>query len=549
MQRSALSVARELWSLAGAALAKVRYLRRPNPYRAFRCLPDYIQLQQARPAASGARVLLLPIRVSSVSNMVEGLIGAGLVLDGNSVFALMDGGSLRYSENANFGKSWVTANALSVFEQGQFCATFNVTPMWLYDQLDHAELNRCRRLISSLTLDRLLEFEFLSARVGYHARFSVMRYLRQETVEIEENIGLLRQFVMTGIMTAMAVQKVIADQRITHALISHGIYSTWGSALDVLRNHGVVVSVWGRGYVKGNIIFGRNQSYLVEGIEETTEEVRLAVGDDARVISEAKAYIADKTDPVRSGDVERYYDGRADRPSDFSAEGYTAVVGVFPNIPWDGAIFAGSEYTPTLRVFACRIVAAAERFPKLLFVVRCHPAETHRSGNASRETFSSFFRSNLPPNLRIIPSEASVTSYQIAQHASAAIVFGTTMGLELALRGVPVIQTGRHYLSNKNVVFEVSSDEELDVLLDTAMTKELKMSPDMVRSADIFAAYHIKLSHVEDDMMTNERYAFSGYRIASVTELAGDARPSCSAIKNFVLGRTDKCLNPYVKQV
>lgn len=542
-----MSVFRHFWNTTGFLLAFGRYYRRPNPYKAFRRLPGYRELQQATPTASGKRVLLLPIRVSSVSNMVEGLIGAGLVLDGNSVFALMDGGTFRYSENANVGKSWLTANALSVFEQGQFCETFNITPKWLSDELDREEIERCSRLISKMPLGQLLDFQYLGARVGHHARFSVMRYLRQETVEIAANLSLFRHFVMTGILTAMAVNNVVRDQRITHALLSHGIYSTWGSALDVLRNLGVVVSVWGRGYVKGDIILGRNQSYLAEGISETAAEIRLLVGNNENLIAEAKAYIADKTDPNRSGDVERYYDGRADQPVELDADGYAGVVGVFPNIPWDGAIFAGSDYTPTLRAFAARIVAAAERFPRHLFLVRCHPAETHRSGNASRETFASFFGAGRPTNIRLIPAESSLTSYQVAQHSSVAIVFGTTMGLELALRGVPVVQTGRHYLSNKNVVYEVSSDAELDTLLNATVTHELKMSPDMIRSTDIFAAYHITLSHVHDDMMSNERYAFSGYKIASVTELAGDMKPSCSAIKNFVLGRTNKCLNPYAK--
>ena len=533
-------------------MAPVRYARRPNPYAHFNRLPDADIVRNAQPSSQGKRILLLPIRVSPTSNLLEGVIGAGLKLDGHFVCALLDGGTLPYSENRSFGKSWAAANALSVFEQRKFCQTFAIQPCYYDDQIDHARLASLIRQIKALPYDALAAFQYNGVAVGQHARFGLVRYLKQETVDLPENTRLLQQFLITALKTALAVEAVIRQKQITHAFMSHGIYSTWGTALDVLVAAGVEVSVWGRGYVGGSPIFGRNQSYLLEAINETHADVeRLSAPysiDDAFL----DEYFTAKEQPGSGVDAEAYYDTRDPHvPKTIGTlrDGYDGLVSVFPNIPWDGTMFAASDYTPSLRSFAATVIRAAHQFPRLRFVVRCHPAERHRFGNNSRETFASFFtaQDRKTANLIILEADAAISSYDLLPVTDAALVFGTTMGLELAFREIPVIQTGRFHLSGKGVVFEVTSDQDLWKLLENVQNSTLSFTDEMRRNIRHYAHFHIRLCHVQDDMIKVNRFSFERYLFDRAAMLGGDRLKSCSAIKRYILGETEKCLNPYAE--
>lgn len=541
------------WRLLGQALSLVRYRRYANPYAAFEALPDANIVRMATAKEQEPRVLLLPIRVASTSNLLEGVIGAGLKLDGCSVFALLDGGALRYSENNTFGKSWTVANALSVYEQNRFCEAFGIEACYFDDLIDHRQLARLRQAIADLSYDQLVAFEYRGIAIGSHARAGVIRYLRQEAVDMPENTDILRAFVLTGLTTALAVEAVVRDKRITHAFLSHGIYSTWGVATCMLILEGVVVSVWGRGYVGGNFVLGRNRSYLLEGITETIEEIRQWVSERG-VAKSLDAYFEAKATPGAKVDLESYYENSTTAASEKRSrvekltQGYKGTVCIFSNIPWDGTVFGASSYTPTLRNFAEKVVLAARQNPDLRFIARCHPAEIRPSGYNSRGTFSSFFseddRRNV--NLTIIEPDSEISSYDLFPFCDAAMVFGTTLAMELAYRGIPVLQTGYSTLSNKGSVFEVTSDSMLQELLAQVRDGTLHMPPAMRENAALYSLYHVELCHVPDDMLQIENYYFTNYKFARAEMLAGTALRSCNEIKRLVRGEIEKCLNPYV---
>jgi hypothetical protein len=524
-----------------------------NPYEAFRRLEDH-DTPVAEAGQQRESVLVLPIRVAPTSNLLEGLIGAGLKLDGYRVFALLDGGSLRYSENSSLGKSWIVANALSCYEQAEFCDAFGLEACYFDDLLDRRRLREIGDTLRASTFAELVAYEFEGVRIGFHAKSALMRYLRQETVELDENVGLMREFVTTGLKTALVVSEFLKRHPVRYAFLSHGIYATWGVATDVLVRAGVTVSVWGRGYVSGNFILARNKSYLLDGIAESMEDIDRSLEGRADQQERASAYFAAKANPKSQATLVSYYDERHEGAAKVTnsasqfRDGYDALVGVFPNIPWDGSIFCASEYTPTLRAFAEKIQMAAEAFPTVRFVIRCHPAEIGRASTSSRESFASFFQpSSLArlPNILVLEPLSTVSSYALFPQCDAALVFGTSMALELAVRGIPVIQTGLYDLSNKGIVFQVESDKELLHCLAEVRHDSFSMSADMKAKAARYADYHVNLRHVQDDMMTIRNYAFVDYKFSSRNMLGRDRLKSCAAIKAFVLGETNRCINPY----
>lgn len=93
----------------------------------------------------------------------------------------------------------------------------------------------------------------------------------------------------------------------------------------------------------------------------------------------------------------------------------------------------------TLRFFAAH--------PEVQLVVRVHPGESMLApGGTSMLEVVQRTLPDLPEHIKVVPPEADVNSYDLMALASLGLVYTTTLGLEMAMDGIPVIVAGRaHY--------------------------------------------------------------------------------------------------------
>jgi hypothetical protein len=94
----------------------------------------------------------------------------------------------------------------------------------------------------------------------------------------------------------------------------------------------------------------------------------------------------------------------------------------------------------------------------------------------------------LPTNVRLIPPESDLSSYTLAEISQAALIYGTKMGLEIALRGIPVVVAGETLSRNKGFTYDISSAAEYFELLSRIETLP-RNSPEMIERARRYAYY------------------------------------------------------------
>ena len=113
-------------------------------------------------------------------------------------------------------------------------------------------------------------------------------------------------------------------------------------------------------------------------------------------------------------------------------------------------------------------------WPEAQLVIRIHPAEAWLPLQITRGPLLSYLqeqRPNLPPNVRIIPPNSSVSSYDLAAVTSVGLVYASTIGLELAAMGKPVVVAGQVHYAGKGFTFDVPTREAYSGLLHTALNE------------------------------------------------------------------------------
>jgi hypothetical protein len=128
---------------------------------------------------------------------------------------------------------------------------------------------------------------------------------------------------------------------------------------------------------------------------------------------------------------------------------------------------------------------------EVTLVIRIHPAEV-KGGVPSKQPMLNEIQKKypkLPINVKIIPPSSDLSSYTVASVAKANIIYGTKMGLEIALMKSPLIIAGETFSRNKGYGYDVTSRiKYIDILNDIE---------DFVQNVDVNHCYNEALKYAD----------------------------------------------------
>ena len=144
----------------------------------------------------------------------------------------------------------------------------------------------------------------------------------------------------------------------------------------------------------------------------------------------------------------------------------------------------GDWLAETLRFFAAH--------PQVQLVVRVHPGESMLApGGTSMLDIVKRTLPDLPSHIKVVPPEADVNSYDVMEMASLGLVYTTTLGLEMAMDGIPVVVAGQVHYRGRGFTLDPTTWEAYFGLLERAVQEPqaLRLSPEQVERAQRYA-YH-----------------------------------------------------------
>lgn len=177
-------------------------------------------------------------------------------------------------------------------------------------------------------------------------------------------------------------------------------------------------------------------------------------------------------------------------------------------------------------------------------VIKVHP---NLGGNiyigkaASELSFYERMQPTLPANVRMIFPHESVSAYALADRANVVLTFGSTIGMEMAMLGKPVLLASRAIYEDASHVLKVDSPSSLSALLE----KCLQARPSRETQREAFRLAHRYFStelpfpavtvHDLFDVAVDITYRKSGM---------WDRDPSLERIRGFLLQETDLYASP-----
>ncbi|MGI6250570.1 MAG: hypothetical protein ACOYKD_04320 [Anaerolineaceae bacterium] len=123
------------------------------------------------------------------------------------------------------------------------------------------------------------------------------------------------------------------------------------------------------------------------------------------------------------------------------------------NVLGDSLTLGREKISPTMADWIVRTIEWFTSNPKVQLVVRIHPGELLTHGTSMSEVIAAAFPI-LPENIHILQPGDKVNTYDLIEIADFGLVYTTTVGLEMAMDGIPVIVAGKTHYATRGFTFD-----------------------------------------------------------------------------------------------
>jgi hypothetical protein len=145
------------------------------------------------------------------------------------------------------------------------------------------------------------------------------------------------------------------------------------------------------------------------------------------------------------------------------------IVLLATNVIGDSLTLGRQVFSDSMTEWLEKTVSYFAEHPEVQLVVRIHPGELITKGPSVADVVERVLP-NLPENIRLVPADAKVNTYDIVEIADLGLVYTTTVGMEMAMSGVPVVVVGNTHYRNKGFTFDPPSWDDYFELLTSILS-------------------------------------------------------------------------------
>jgi len=422
----------------------------------------------------GPRILIFTIRNWNTHVIYDALIGHALRRRGASVEFLSCGGPLPICE--------ISPHTIAPPMPCHVCAPYITEVLSMLKLPFHqvhelttaAERDEIRRRVMALDADVLENCEFEDLVLGELVRPSVQWFLLSGSPRFDREMeDVYRRFLISGATMARATARLLDRSKPDKIYLLNGIFAIERIAIELARRRDIPFVTHEGGFLPDSQVFSSNgfaPHHQLDSVWPSYAEKPLVQEEAFRL----DTYLAQRERGQR--DVSRYYPS-IERDQDtlvrrLDLDRERPIVSLFTNVDWDTACFAARAAFDHMEHWLSHVLSVLSSRPEWQLVVRIHPAEVRLPFLEPREnamTMITRHLPSLPSNVRVVPPESDLSTYALMDISRAALVYTSTTGLEMILRGKPAVVAGRSYYSGKGFSYDARSVEEFDELLEHAV--------------------------------------------------------------------------------
>ena len=139
---------------------------------------------------------------------------------------------------------------------------------------------------------------------------------------------------------------------------------------------------------------------------------------------------------------------------------------IFAHILWDATFFYGESLFDDYAKWLVETVKAACHNDAVNWVVKLHPVNVWRreadsfKGELAEEVVLNENIGKLPDHVKLLPAETEINTYSLFKTADYCVTVRGTIGIEMALFGIPVFTAGTSHYSGRGFTIDSSTPEE-----------------------------------------------------------------------------------------
>lgn len=147
------------------------------------------------------------------------------------------------------------------------------------------------------------------------------------------------------------------------------------------------------------------------------------------------------------------------------------IVLLAANVIGDSLTLGRQVFTESMTEWLGQTVREFSGRPGVQLVIRVHPGERYTQGPSVADVVRGSLADSsvLPENIHLVAADDPINTYDIVDIADLGLVYTTTVGMEMAMSGVPVIVIGQTHYRGKGFTLDPSSWDEYTGLLDRTL--------------------------------------------------------------------------------
>lgn len=277
-------------------------------------------------------------------------------------------------------------------------------------------------------------------------------------LRLERNLAAARKFYALH-----------ARQPYQQVIIPNGSIFEFGSVFRTARFLGVPVTTFEFGEQRERVWLAQDQEVMLQdtrllweqrGGQPLTEEEERAIQDlyTARMGGRLWKNFGRQWQPSEQKG------GRAVR-EELGLDSERPVVLLCTNVVGDSLALGRQLFTDGMVDWLALSTTFFAQHPGVQLVVRVHPGELRSVGDPSVDIIQRTLP-DLPENIHVVPPDAPVNTYDLIHEADLGMVYTTTVGMEMAMAGVPVIVGARTHYRGKGFTMDPDTREQFISLLE-----------------------------------------------------------------------------------
>ncbi|MEA4811360.1 MAG: hypothetical protein VB108_02170 [Anaerolineaceae bacterium] len=228
---------------------------------------------------------------------------------------------------------------------------------------------------------------------------------------------------------------------------------------------------------------------------------------------------------------------------------FKQLVSVFTNVIFDTSQPHANVIFRDMFDWLDSLLELAKAHPETLFIIRAHPDES-RKGKASEESVSAWAQKREIGkiwNMRFIPPEQFLSSYELIDRSKFVIVYNSTIGMEASIMGKMVLAGGKsRYSPYHTCLLPPSRSAYIQTFKDLLEAKAIKVPANYAENARRFLYYQLYRASLPFEVFIEEDGIWNGYvklRDFEWQALMPENSPTMRAISEGILANGDFMLN------